>query len=88
MNNLLLFLWVNVVKPIFCDKNGVWKEELRKRLRTNEDVTLLALGQVKQDVMAYVNSRKDLQIISVDTRYMKNRSKRLGLKVKVAKKLQ
>lgn len=78
----------SVVRPIFCDKDGVWKEELKKQLETNEHVTLLALGQVKQNVIAYLNSRKDLNIISMDTRYMKKRSKGLGLKIKVIKKLQ
>jgi Ni,Fe-hydrogenase maturation factor len=78
----------SMAKPIFCDRNGLWKEELKKRLKTNEHVTLLALGQVKQDVIAYLNSRTDLNIISIDTRYMKEKSKGLGLKVKVIKKLQ
>lgn len=76
------------MKPIFCDKNGVWKKELKKRLRMNRTVTLLALGKVKQDVMAYLNSRKDLEIIHMETRYMKKRSKGMGLKVQVAKKSQ
>jgi len=77
-----------MAKPIFCDKNGVWKEELKKRLERKEDVTLLALGETRGDVLAYVNSRRDLDIISVHTRYMKDKSKGIGIKIKVCKKPQ
>jgi len=77
-----------MTKPIFCDKNGVWKEEVKKRLERMQDVTLLALGETRGNVLAYVNSRRDLDIISVHTRYMKDKSKGIGLKIKVCKKPQ
>ena len=71
------------MKPIFCDKAGQWKEKLRNQLKSGEHVTLLALGDVKLDVLAYLNSRKDLEVISVEASSMKKRVKGVGLKVKV-----
>jgi len=50
-------------------------------------VTLLAIGEVKGAVLAYVNSRKDLEILWLNIRYMKEKSKGIGLKIRVGKKL-
>jgi hypothetical protein len=71
------------VKPIFCGKDGEWKDELRTRLKGGEHVTLLALGAVKLDILAYLNSRKDLEVISVEA---SERSKGVSLKIKVIQK--
>jgi hypothetical protein len=42
---------------------------------------LLALGDVKYQVLAYLNRRKDIEIVKLETRYMKKREKGLGLKL-------
>jgi len=70
---------------IFCSRDGKWKEQLEKRLQTDERVTLTALGDVRYDVMRYVERRKDVKIVKLETRYMKSREKGLGLKVTVQK---
>ena len=74
---------------ILCRKDGAWKNKLEEYLekKPNEHVTLLAIGQVKTEVLKYLNSRNDLNIIKLETRYMKQRKKGLGLKVQVIKKL-
>lgn len=70
--------------PIFCGKDGRWKEELEKRLKALENpITLLALGKVKYEVLSYLNARNDIRIIKTETRYMKKREKGLGLKIVV-----
>ncbi|MEM2249869.1 MAG: hypothetical protein QXP16_04145 [Candidatus Bathyarchaeia archaeon] len=46
----------------------------------------MAIGPVKTEVLKYLNSRKDLNIIKLETRYMKQRREGLGLKVQVIKK--
>jgi len=34
-------------KPIFCGSDGEWKVELEQRLQNNDEIVLLALGDVK-----------------------------------------
>jgi len=70
---------------IFCGRDGKWKEQLEKRLQTDERATLTALGDVRYDLMRYVKRRGDVKIVKVETRYMKTREKGLGLKVTVQK---
>jgi len=70
---------------IFCSYTGKWKEELEKRLQTDERVTLLAIGRVRYKLLGYVRKREDMEIVKVETRYMKNRDKGIGLKVTVRK---
>jgi len=41
---------------------------------------LLALGDVKYEVLAYLNKRKDIEILKLETRQMKKREKGTGLK--------
>lgn len=74
---------------ILCRKDGLWKKKLEEFLKTDprEHVTLLAIGEVKVDVLRYLNSRNDLHILKLETRYLKQRRKGLGLKVQVIKKL-
>ncbi|MEM3700070.1 MAG: hypothetical protein QXL57_04290 [Candidatus Bathyarchaeia archaeon] len=72
--------------PILCARDGLWKLELERRLKTNESVTLMALGTVKNELLAYLNKRKDIEIIRMETRYMKKREKGLGLKVIISRK--
>jgi hypothetical protein len=74
--------------PILCDKYGEWKDKLEKNLSTSERITLLALGDVKFDVLGYVNGRKDIEILKLETRYMKRREKGTGLKLIVRKRMQ
>jgi hypothetical protein len=49
---------------------------------------LLALGDVKYKVLAYLNKRKDIEIVKLETRHMKKREKDTGLKVTVRKRQQ
>ena len=70
---------------IFCRRDDKWKQELEKRLKNEELVTLLAIGAVKYKVLAYLNRRSDIQVFRVETRYLKNRRKGIGLKVVVRK---
>jgi hypothetical protein len=44
---------------------------------------LLALGDVKYEVLAYLNKRKDIEILKLETRQMKKRDKGTGLKATV-----
>jgi hypothetical protein len=67
--------------PIFCGWDGNWKKELEKRLQTDEKITLTALGNVKNELLRYLNRRKDVQILKIETRYMKKREKGTGLKI-------
>lgn len=73
-----------------CKKDGLWKKRLEEQLKANpmEHVTLLALGDVKMGVLEYLDKRQDLHIIKMETRYMKDRKKGLGLKIQVIKALQ
>ena len=41
---------------------------------------LLALGNVKYEVLSYLNQRKDMEILKLETRQMKKRDKGTGLK--------
>ena len=70
-------------KPIFCGQDGKWKDELEKRLPTDDEIVVLALGDVKYEVLAYLNRRKDVEILKLETRLMKKREKGTGLKVTV-----
>jgi hypothetical protein len=72
--------------PIMCRKDGLWKLELDRRLKTDDSITLLALGDVKNELLAHLNRRKDVEIIRIETRYMKKREKGMGLKVTVKRK--
>jgi hypothetical protein len=52
-----------------------------------EKVTLLAIGEVKEELLRYLNRNREMQIIKLETRYMKRKEKGLGLKVTVKKLL-
>jgi hypothetical protein len=49
---------------------------------------LLALGDVKYEVLSYLNKRKDIEIMKLETRYMKKLEKGTGLKVTVRRCMQ
>ena len=49
---------------------------------------LLALGDVKYKVLSYLNKRKDIEIVKLETRFMKKREKGTGLKVTVRRRMQ
>jgi hypothetical protein len=70
-------------KPIFCGRGGEWKVELEQRLQKDYRIVLLALGDVKYEVLAYLNKRKDIEILKLETRQMKKRDKGTGLKATV-----
>jgi hypothetical protein len=72
--------------PIMCRKDDLWKLELDRRLKTDKSITLMALGDVKNELLRYLNRRKDVEIIRIETRYMKKREKGMGLKVTVKSK--
>ena len=74
--------------PMLCDKYSKWKDKLEKYLQTNEKITLLALGNVKFDVLRHAHGRKDIEIVKLETRYMKKREKGTGLKVTVRRRQQ
>ena len=63
-----------------CGKDEEWKDELEKRLQKNDEIVLLALGEVKYEVLSYLNKRKDIEILKLETRHMKKRDKGTGLK--------
>jgi hypothetical protein len=69
--------------PILCGKDEKWKEKLEKCLQTDDRIVLLALGDVKYEVLAYLNKRKDIEILKLETRHMKKRDKGTGLKATV-----
>ena len=73
-------------KPILCGKDGLWKAELEQRLQKDDEIVLLALGDVKYEVLAYLHKRKDIGILKLETRYMKKREKGLGLKLVIKRK--
>jgi len=52
-------------KPILCDKNGLWKAELDQHLQKDTEIVLLALGDAKYEVVAYLNNRKDIEIVKL-----------------------
>jgi len=68
---------------VFCSYEGKWKDELEKRLQTDERVTLTAIGRIRYKLLAYLRGRKNVEIVKLETRYMKNRDKGIGLKVTV-----
>jgi len=57
---------------IFCDKHGEWKGKLEKLLQTDEKITLLALGNVKFDVLRLIHRRRDIEILKLEARQVKN----------------
>ena len=66
----------------------IWKEQLEKRLQTDDRIVLLALGDVKYEVLSYLNKRKDIEIVKLETRFMKKREKGTGVKVAVRRRMQ
>lgn len=70
---------------IFCSYKGKWKDELEKSLQTSERVTLTAIGRIRYELLAYLQKRKDIEIVKIETRYMKNRDKGIGIKITVRK---
>ena len=75
-------------KPVFCGKDGTWKDELEKLLSTDDEIVVLALADVKYEVLAYLNKRKDIEILKLETRHMKKREKGTGLKATVRRRMQ
>ena len=71
-----------------CGKDGKWKDKLEKCLQTDDRIVLLALGDVKYEVLAYLNKRRDIEILKLETRFMKKRDKGTGLKVTVRRRMQ
>ena len=74
--------------PIFCGKDEKWKDELEKRLPADDQVVLLALENVKYEVLSYLNKRRDIEIVKLETRFMKKREKGMGVKVTVRRRMQ
>ena len=54
--------------PIMCRRGGLWKSELDKRLKTDNDITLTTLGDVKNELLRHLNSRKDIEIVKTRKR--------------------
>jgi hypothetical protein len=57
-------------------------------LKKDDEIVLLALGDVKYDVLSYLNKRKDIEIVKLETRFMKKREKATGVKVTVRRRMQ
>ena len=47
-----------------CGKDEEWKDELEKRLQTDDQIVLLALENVKYELLSYLNKRKDITVSS------------------------
>jgi len=74
-------------KPIFCGSGGEWKDKLEQRLQKDDEIVLLALGDVKYEVLSYLNKRKDIEIVKLETRFKKKREKGTGLKATVRRRI-
>jgi hypothetical protein len=70
-------------KGVICSYEGRWKDELEKRLQRGPTVTLTAIGKIRYKLLSYLRKRKDIKIVKLETRYMKNRDKGMGIKVTV-----
>ena len=57
-------------------------------MQTDEKITLLALGNVKFDVLRLIHRRRDIEIVKLETRYVKKREKGTGVKVTVRRRMQ
>jgi hypothetical protein len=60
-----------------------WRDKLEKCLQTDDRIVLLALRDVKYEVLNYLNKRKDVEILKLETRQVKKRDKGTGLKAAV-----
>jgi hypothetical protein len=58
-----------------CGKDDLWKLELNKRIKTGENVTLMALGDVKSELLPHLNRRKDIEIVRIETKVYEKRKK-------------
>jgi len=70
---------------IFCSYEGKWKDELEERLQREERVTLTAINRIRYKLLAYLQDRKDMEIVKLETRYVRNRGKGIGIKITVRK---
>ena len=73
-------------KPVFCGRNGRWKREVEKRFEKQDELILFSSGKVKYDVLNYIHKNTDIEILKLETRYMKRREKGLGLKLVIKRK--
>jgi len=74
-------------KPVFCGKSEQWKSEVEERLKKEDELILYSIGNIKYNVLDYLHKNPHIQILKLETRYMKNREKGLGLKVIIKRKL-
>jgi hypothetical protein len=72
-----------VLRRSACGKDGKWKDKLEKCLQTDDRIVLLALGNVRYEVLSCLNKRKDIEILKLEARQMKKRDKGTGLKATV-----
>ena len=73
------------LSPYSAEKTAYGRLNL-KNVQEGEEIVLLALGDVKYEVLAYLDNRKDIEILKLETRYMKKREKGLGLKLLIKRK--
>jgi hypothetical protein len=64
------------------------ERQVRKTLADRRKITLLALGNVKFDVLRLIHRRRDIEIVKLETRYVKKREKGTGVKVTVRRRMQ
>jgi hypothetical protein len=72
-------------KLVFRRGKWDWRSEFEERISKDDEIVLLALGDVKYEVLSYLNSIRDLEIVKLETRHLKKREKGLGLKAIVRK---
>jgi hypothetical protein len=71
-----------------CGRDDKWTDELEKHLQADKKVTPLALGNVKFRVSKYIHGRKDIEILKLETRYMKKRDKGTGFQAMVRSRIK
>jgi len=71
------------VLPVLYENDHKWKTKLEEPLQPNQVMMLLTLGDVKHNILSYLNAHPNIQIIELSTKHIKKREKGLGLKVKV-----
>jgi len=62
-------------------KNG--RMNSKSGCQQNDEIVLLALGDLKYDVLRCLDNRKGIEVLKLETRYMKKRDEGTGLQAMV-----
>ena len=60
---------------IFCSYKGKWKNELEERLQREERGTLTAIDRIRYKRLAYLQKRKDIEIVGLGTIWLERPQK-------------